>query len=59
MRNVKLMKFENGFRLYDEENPEDKFFILDEEEFKIGDEFRVGPNGYFEYVGNRIEESVS
>jgi hypothetical protein len=25
---------------------------LDEVELEIGAEFRVGPNGYFEYIGN-------
>ena len=31
---------------------EKKFFVLDDVELEIGDEFRVGPNGYFEYIGN-------
>tara|TARA_B110000977_G_scaffold98688_1_gene129760 strand:- start:179 stop:313 length:135 start_codon:yes stop_codon:yes gene_type:complete len=35
---------------------DDKFFVLDECNFEIGDEYRVGPNGYFEKIGNHIKD---
>ena len=47
-----LMKFKNGFRISNNKDPEDNFFIIDDVEVKIGDVFRVGPNGYFEHIGN-------
>tara|TARA_B110000503_G_scaffold87152_1_gene132496 strand:- start:2010 stop:2258 length:249 start_codon:yes stop_codon:yes gene_type:complete len=56
-----LVKFENGFRILNNKDSEDKFFVIDEVELKVGDEFRIGPNGYFEHIGNvnkTIEEIV-
>ena len=46
------MKFENGFRIMPDNKEDDKFFVLDECQLEIGDEFRVGPIGYFEKIGN-------
>ena len=46
------MKFENGFRIMPDNKEDDKFFVLDECQLEIVDEFRVGPNGYFEKIGN-------
>jgi hypothetical protein len=46
------MKFKNGFRILNNKDTEDKFFVIDDVKIKIGDEFRVGPNGYFEHIGN-------
>ena len=45
------MKFQNGFRILTNKNPDDKFFIIDDVELQIGDVYRVGPNGYFEKIG--------
>ncbi len=50
------MKFENGFRILSEKNTEDKHFVIDDVQVEIGDEFRVGPNGYFEFIGNPSKE---
>jgi hypothetical protein len=47
-----LSKFNNGFRILNNRDVEDKFFVIDDVKFEIGDEFRVGPNGYFEHIGN-------
>jgi len=55
-KNLLLMKFENGFRILSEKNTEDKHFVIDDVEVNIGDEFRVGPNGYFEFIGNPSKE---
>ena len=55
-KNLLLMKFENGFRILSEKNTEDKHFVIDDVEVNIGDEFRVGPNGYFECIGNPSKE---
>ena len=54
-KNLLLMKFENGFRIMPDNKEDDKFFVLDECQLEIGDEFRVGPNGYFEKIGNPIK----
>ena len=51
-KNLLLMKFKNGFRVMPDNKEEEKFFVLDDVKLEIGDEFRVGPNGYFEYIGN-------
>ena len=51
-KNLLLMKFKNGFRILNNKDTEDKFFVIDDVKIKIGDEFRVGPNGYFEHIGN-------
>lgn len=51
-KNLLLMKFKNGFRILNEKNSDDKFFVIDDVKLNIGDVYRVGPNGYFE----RIEE---
>jgi hypothetical protein len=51
-------KFENGFRILNGKNTEDKFFVIDEVKLKIGDEFRVGPNGYFEHIGNPLQDLI-
>ena len=29
----------------------DKFFVIDDVEFNIGDVYKVGPNGFFERIG--------
>ena len=55
-KDLLLMKFENGFRILSEKNTEDKHFVIDDVQVEIGDEFRVGPNGYFEYIGNPSKE---
>ena len=55
-KNLLLMKFGNGFRILSEKNTEDKHFVIDDVEVNIGDEFRVGPNGYFEFIGNPSKE---
>jgi hypothetical protein len=49
-KDLLLMKFENGFRILSNKSPDDKFFVIDEVELKIGDIYRVGPNGYFERI---------
>lgn len=51
-KNLLLMKFENGFRILKDKDPDDKFFVIDDVELEIGDVYRVGPNGYFEKIGN-------
>lgn len=51
-KNLVLSKFDNGFRILNEKNLDDKFFVIDDVKLEIGDEFRVGPNGYFEFTGN-------
>ena len=51
-KNLVLHKFENGFRILPQTDLDNKFFVLDEVNYEIGAEFRVGPNGYFEYIGN-------
>ena len=54
-KGLALTKFKNGFRILNEKNLDDKFFVIDDVELNIGDEFRVGPNGYFEHIGNPNE----
>ena len=51
-KDLVLTKFRNGFRILNEKNLDDKFFVIDDVKLNIGDEFRVGPNGYFEHIGN-------
>lgn len=55
-KNLLLMKFENGFRILNEKDDDDKFFVIDDVQLEIGDEFRLGPNGYFERIGNIQKE---
>ena len=45
------MKFQNGFRILTNKYPDDKFFVIDDVEFNIGDVYKVGPNGFFERIG--------
>jgi len=45
-----LMRFKDGFRILADKDPDDKFFIIDDVQFAIGDVFRLGPNGYFEKI---------
>jgi hypothetical protein len=52
-KDLLLMKFQNGFRILKDSNPDDKFFVIDDVELKIGDTYRVGPNGYFELIGEQ------
>ena len=48
-KELMLLKFEDkGFRILTEQDPDDKFFVVDDIELNIGNEYRVGPNGYFE-----------
>ena len=42
----------DGLKGNEDNKEDDKFFVLDECQLEIGDEFRVGPNGYFEKIGN-------
>lgn len=51
-KNLLLMKFQNGFRILNDKDPDDKFFVIDDVELEVGDVYRVGPNGYFEKIGN-------
>lgn len=51
-KDLLLMKFENGFRILNNKDTEDKFFVIDDVRLKIGETYRIGYNGYFE----RIEE---
>jgi hypothetical protein len=57
-KDLVFTKFENGFRILNGKNTEDKFFVIDEVKLKIGDEFRVGPNGYFEHIGNPLQDLI-
>mgnify|MGYP000728069961 FL=1 len=57
-KDLLLMKFENGFRILSEKNTEDKHFVIDDVQVEIGDEFRVGPNGYFEHIGNPLQDLI-
>jgi hypothetical protein len=45
------MKFENGFRILNNKDTEDKFFVIDDVRLKIGETYRIGYNGYFERIG--------
>jgi hypothetical protein len=58
-KDLVLNKFSNGFRILNGKNTEDKFFVIDDVELKIGDEFRVGPNGYFEHIGNPLQDLIN
>jgi|TARA_B110000908_G_scaffold52871_1_gene64518 hypothetical protein len=55
-KNLLLLAFKDGFRIMPDDAEDDKFFVLDECKFEIGDEYRVGPNGYFEKIGNHIKD---
>lgn len=55
-KDLVLTKFENGFRILNGKNTDDKFFVIDDVKLEIGDMFRVGPNGYFEHIGNTSKE---
>mgnify|MGYP000131112147 CR=1 FL=1 len=57
-KNLVLSKFSNGFRILNGKNTDDKFFVIDDVELKIGDEFRVGANGYFEHIGNPLQDLI-
>lgn len=58
-KDLVLTKFSNGFRILNGKNTEDKFFVIDDVELNIGDEFRVGPNGYFEHIGNPLQDLIN
>ena len=47
-KDLLLMKFENGFRILNNKDTEDKFFVIDDVRLKIGETYRIGYNGYFE-----------
>lgn len=49
-KDLLLMKFKNGFRILNNKDTEDKFFVIDDVKLNIGDIYRVGPNGYFELI---------
>ena len=55
-KDLVLMEFSNGFRILNGKDTEDKFFVIDDVNIEIGDEFRVGPNGYFERIGNITDQ---
>ena len=57
-KNLVLSKFSNGFRILNGKNTDDKFFVIDDVELKIGDEFRVGANGYFEHICNPLQDLI-
>ena len=50
-KDLLLIKFQNGFRILTNKDPDDKFFVIDDVEFNIGDVYKVGPNGFFERIG--------
>jgi hypothetical protein len=54
-KNLVLHKFEKGFRILSTKDLDNKFFVIDDVKLDIGDEFRVGPNGYFEKIGNMTQ----
>ena len=57
-KDLVLSKFSDGFRILNGKNTDDKFFVIDDVELKIGDVFRVGPNGYFEHIGNPLQDLI-
>jgi|TARA_B110000503_G_scaffold27007_1_gene42840 hypothetical protein len=57
-KDLLLMKFENGFRLLNNKDSDDKFFVIDDVKIEIGDTFRVGASGYFEHIGNPYKEAL-
>ena len=52
------MKFENGFRILNNKDSDDKFFVIDDVKLEIGDVYRVGPNGYFEFIENTTKQDA-
>lgn len=57
VKDLMMNTFDNGFRIVKESDENDKHWILDETDVKTGDVYEVGPNGYFEKIGNRFEDS--
>jgi len=55
-KDLLLMKFKNGFRILNNNDAENKFFVIDDIELEVGDVYRVGPNGYFEHIGNTADD---
>ena len=58
-KDLVLHKFENGFRILSKKDLDDKFFVVDEVELEVGATYQVGPNGYFEYIGNPTANLMS
>ena len=48
----------NGFRILSESEPDNKFFVIDECDIRIGDVYEVGPNGYFELKGRINDDGI-
>ena len=55
LKDTLVQQFPDGFRILKESSPDDKFLVIDEFDIQPGSLYRVGPNGYFEYVGNDYE----
>jgi len=55
IKNTLVQQFPDGFRILKESDPDDKFLVVDELDLKPGSTYRVGPNGFFEYIGNDYE----
>jgi len=51
-----INQFDNGFRIIKQADENNKHWILDELDIKIGDVYEVGPNGYFELAHRRNDE---
>lgn len=56
LKDYDIMKFNDGFRLVNKNDPDNKFLPMDEGLFKPGDVFRVGYNGWLQHVGNDFDE---
>lgn len=56
-RDLLMIKFpDGGFRLEKQDDPDNKFWMIDEDKVKIGDTFVVMANGYFSYNGNIVDD---
>tara|TARA_R110000782_G_scaffold30559_1_gene76057 strand:+ start:116 stop:334 length:219 start_codon:yes stop_codon:yes gene_type:complete len=56
LKDYDIIKINDGFRLVNKADPDNKFDPMDEGLFKPGDVFRVGYNGWLEHVNNDFDD---
>jgi hypothetical protein len=56
LKDYDIIKLQDGFRLVNQNDPEDKHDPIDQGLFKPGDHFEVGYNGYLSFKGNLYDD---
>ena len=56
LKDYNIMKINNGLRLVNQSDPDNRFDPMDTGLFEPGDTFTVSPTGWLEFTGNKYNK---